>query len=774
VDKDAPKEILLGNDVNVVLKAGDVGLLLSGPKVTIKAKSDRRPTIRFNHDAPPQEGPKPWAAVSIESPDVTVSGVRVLVDGQNAEVAVVGLRLRGPAGASFTVDKCEFIQARPGAGQKRLTSLAAVAADAAPANLTLTACRFLSFADFRGAGLDGETLLNGPFGGGDAVLRDGPVAVKASDCAFGPHAAEFRLEGGKDGSPARLALNHCSVLLAGPSAVFDARAGAAAALDVQACLFSHPDGASAGAAPAEWAALIRQADPDDKVTYTDRDNRYHGLNGYWMIGNDDDQATWDEFQNRAVVKAPASLVLTDSPWKNDPLQPFRGYNFAREDRADDHFLDAFQIKESQPNLRVSAPPSDKGIMPVGVEKLDGASTTYVARLKEADQQAAAALKKQRFVDPSKDSDSANRTYKTLTEALAASLPGDEILLRWDGEQQVTPNRLGGENLQDVTIRPDEKYHPQLVLVEDKDRDPEPALFRVFNGRLTLEGLEFVLRPGNGSGRQALIDLVGQGQCVLRNCVVTLNPAGLAAERVSAVVWLPNPGKAMMMPAAPADPPQLTFDGCFVRGDGDLVACEVGRPFALTASNTLAALRGCFLSVDAGPAGGATAPTGPMTLTLNRVTTYLTGNLIHLRAGKDSSLTPVHCAPADCLFVAAKDAQPLIHIDNSDMEERALEDAIQWVGVRTAVYGNYGTMLDQTPPGEDMMPQAIGPKKWAVAWDAKNPVKEPVKNFHFNGQTPPPSADGPFGGAAPPAFRPQDPSVGADVDKLSQLLPAMPK
>jgi len=88
-NKDAPKEITLDQDVLLSDKV-DIGLFLSGPKVTIQAKSPGyRPTIRFTNDGRLQ-GANPWAAISIDSPNVTVRGIRILIDGCSADVSVVG------------------------------------------------------------------------------------------------------------------------------------------------------------------------------------------------------------------------------------------------------------------------------------------------------------------------------------------------------------------------------------------------------------------------------------------------------------------------------------------------------------------------------------------------------------------------------------------------------------------------------------------------------------------------------------------------------------
>jgi serine/threonine protein kinase len=759
-DKDAPKEIVLGNDVNLP-PAADVGLLLTGPRVTIQAKFGRRPTIRFTHDSRRQDKDEPpWVAVSIDSPDARVSGVRILVDGRTSNVSMIGIRLHGPSKAAYSVDNCEFIQARPGIGDKRLTSLA-VEGDA-PADLHLTGCRFLSFTEF-----DGEVLSNaGAFGGNDAVLRDGPVMVQAVDCAFGPHEAMFRLQGGKGAVAPLLSLDHCSVLAAGSSAVFVVGAGAAVDVSAHACLFSRPAG------PTDGAALIRQADAFAEVAYTDSDNRYHGFDVYRAIDGDAGQRSgWSEFRTWAKDGKQPSLVQTDaSPWKDDPLAPLRKYNF-KDTAAEGHFAAAFQIKESRPDLRLA----DLGTAPIGVRSLGGVD--YVEGLKKADGLADVAKQKRHIVDPTiKESDSKNRIYKTLAEALTGCHPGDEIVLCWDGVQPIEPQRLGVANVQDVTIRPCESHHPQLQLAPGKDHDPEPAMFRVFDGKLALEGLDFVLQAGDESRRQSVIDLIGQGQCSFKNCIITLNRT---SNTRLAAVWLADPSKAMMM--APPGPvgttPQLTLENCFVRGDGDLVACQVSRPLWLEARNTLAALRGSFLSVDTAP-GGTAAPSGLMTVTLSKVTTYLTGNLIRLRAGKDkdpAKLTPVHCSPADCLFVAAaKEPQPLILCDDSesnpDLELKDPGRILQWDATHTKVYVNYGTMLDLMPSNPDeSMQLSIDMNKWEMNWD-NNTGKSP-KMFHFVGPTLPPSTDGPLSGAVPLSFKPppDQPDCGADVDALDHLL-----
>jgi serine/threonine protein kinase len=753
-DKNAAKEIVLSNDLDLKLPMdGDAGLVVTGPKVTIRAKPGRRPTIRFTHDSRPQ-GSIPWAAVSIESPDATVSGVRILVDGQASDVRLYGLRLHGPKGESsaFSVDNCEFIQIRPGTGEKRLASLD-VASDGSSASLDVTGCRFLSFLGVEYDGFDQDVLTNNiAFGGEDAVLREGAVRITAVNCAFGPHGDVFRLEGGKEGTTAPpLTLDHCSILAGGPTTVFDARADAAVALNVHASLFSRPDPLES-AGP---AVLIRQ-DRDAAVFYNDRDDRYHGLDGFRMIG--DDPGSWSAFQNWATPGPKPSSVLTDPPWSaDDPLAPFRRYNLKKDH--EDYFASAFRIKDSSANLRVA---NDKS-SPIGVQSLGGVD--YVEALRKADRIADDAQQRRRIVDPSVVSGSANRVYKTLAEALTACESGDEVVLRFDGPLAVEPYRLGPKNVQDVTIRAEPGRRPILQLTAAKDSDPEPAMFRLYDGKLRLEGLEFVLRPDQDRlDRQSVIDLVGQGSCTLKNCIITMDRASRTNTRL-AVVWLADPAKAMMLPMRSADQPaQLTFDGCFVRGDGDLVACQLSRPLALDATNTLMALKGCFLNVDSGSAAPP-PPSDLMNLTLKKVTAYLTGNLIRLHA-KDY-LTPVQCTPSDSLFVAAA-KEPMIQLADATFDQKPLESVLKWQGGGRIDYGNYDVMLDQNPPGDVMRQAPIMSDKWEALW-GNNAGDKQVKSFRWAGA--PPSADGPFHTAVPLQFRPLDASdaCGADVDNLDRQL-----
>ena len=262
---------------------------------------------------------------------------------------------------------------------------------------------------------------------------------------------------------------------------------------------------------------------------------------------------------------------------------------------------------------------------------------------------------------------------------------------------------------------------------------------------------------------------------LTNCLITLDGRYRPQTRL-AVAALSDPGKAMMPSAGPAGAaPQLSLDGCFVRGDGDLIACQTSRPLDFKAVNTLAAMKGSLLNVEVASDAPA-APTGPMTLTLDRVTTYLGGNLIHLRRQGFAEPDGRRLPPSHCLFVAAgRDPQALIHLDNSDADEKAVQKLVLWApGDGPTAYGNYAVILDQSSPDSEM-PQmtAVSPDKWESSWD--NNTGRLQKPFKFAGANPPPDS-GSFGAVAPLQFR-QPPAAndcGADVGRLQTLVhPAGP-
>jgi serine/threonine protein kinase len=750
-------EIVLAHDLDLALPPpgeGDVGLSVAAPHVIVRAKPGTRPTIRFRHDSRPQDPRGAWTALAVEGKTVEVRGVRFVVDGQDADVQVAGLSLHGRPRdrgeeCDFVVEGCEFLQTRSLHGERRLASLVADAGAGGRATLKLTDCCFLGFQDLQGAAPD-LVLHGAQRGGDDAVVRRGAVEVRAADCAFGPHATAFRLEG-KGTRAVALAAEHCSVIAGDHAAVFAFAAGAGGRLDLRGCLFARPAAPEEGAG----AVLLRDADPDD-VTCIDRDNRYYGLDAYWPAAGD--KGDWAAFQRRVVAdRSGDSFVLDAPPWDHNPLEALKDYELARGATA---LGVAFQNNERLLELRTAA---DRG-QPVGVRRLG--DVNYADRLAVFDKQDSL-LKKIRIVDSSvKDEDRERRVYPTLEEAVAAAQPGDVVLIREKGVVKVDAMLLNKKEPIDLTIKPYPGRHPVLTL---STRKYASALFKVLDGQLRLEGLEFLLQPDQPEFRsQALVALPGSGQCTLRRCVVTLDPNKQPAAL--ALATLSDAGE-LMMPAPGAAAPQLELENCLVRGEGDLVAGPGGRPFELTATNTAVVLKGSVVSLEA-PADAKEAPPGQVGVTLRQVTALLNGNLVRLHGGKDmKGLLPVKCAPNHCLFVTPKAVpQPLFHFDGlPDLDETAVHAKVSWDGDGNG-YVNYTTMLDQAQTDDSMMmTPPVNTENWDKFWGGKNTGKV-LRSFRFAGDWAGAWPDGPLTRVTPAQLRPAEAAgCGADVGPLPRPL-----
>jgi len=332
------------------------------------------------------------------------------------------------------------------------------------------------------------------------------------------------------------------------------------------------------------------------------------------------------------------------------------------------------------------------------------------------------------VDP-RIGESSHGTYPTLEQAVVAAPPGaTTIRIRHNGELPVKPIRL--EDATDLTIKAEPNFHPILTLGET--REPDTALFRLQDGRVTFKDLEFLLKPNRDEfTAQSLLALTGEGRASLIHCAVTLQKAGRDQTNL-ALATLPDAGKVMRTAdVAPRQGPRLMLDGCLVRGEGDLVWSRSGRPFELEVKNSLAVLNGSLLDLGANATGSA-APVGQkVSVHLAQLTTCLNGNLIRLQAGKDiKGLLPVQCRASDCLFLPpAGGSRSLIHLDGPETEEKVLKEKVQWEGNHNA-YGNFTVMLYQQPPVEGMA-LPIPTERWKTFSGESN------SNFNVSSNLAPP-------------------------------------
>jgi hypothetical protein len=738
--------------LGLVFDGGDESTLIVEPKPGRAGKS-ARPTIRLQFDAARRgsardSAPPVWAALTVRSGLVKVRGLRFVVDAAGAPESVMAALYR--QGGRLQVENCEFVQEKPSQdGRSRLSSLeieGGAGAESKPI-VTLARCCFLS-----GPGPAAASAVVGQH----AVTLTGGAAVELTDCAFGPHAAVVALQGGKEPGKvltgARVQLQHCSALLAGDSAVVRLENAQGCDLRVGNCLFSRPVRDVAEEDPA--AVLVRQADDaPEALTWVGSGNRYHNLDAYWVRPAGDSRATWEEF--RVQVQEDNPLLLTAWPWQSD--DPLRLLDDARPAR----LREAFQVKRTAADLRQT---DAHGPHLAGVEQLLG-DPPYTQDL-PAPPAAPQVARNARVVNPDPDTRGPGE-YASLAEALSRARPGDVILLRRNGPVETAPLRLTKAGL-DVTIKPYPDCRPVLTLDADTDEE-EAALFRLHDGKLHLEGLQFHLRPANPRFKaQSVVAALGEGECTFKDCVITLEQA--FDTRLAAVTLADLPGVMKMdRPAAAVRPhPAFAFTNCFVRGDGDLIAARAGRPFDLRADNLLVALGGSFLNREAADDAAAVPADVADALQLRHVTAYLGGSLVRFHARDTRALVPAQFKPvSDCLFVSAG-GKALVHLDGAEASDDRLKALLGWEGSHNA-YSKFPQLLDQQPDGGVMPAMPYTGDRWKEFTREYDAAFDRVKLDNA------PAADASLASVAPARFRvkpdemhvPDMQPYGADVDALAK-------
>jgi hypothetical protein len=709
-----------------------------------------RPTVHYVYDGQPAGGAT-RAPLTIDSQQSQVEGIRFVIDGRGTTTPVAALVYR--KGREHRIKGCEFLQAGAPDDRERdrhrLASVVLEAPDGSP-HLIVQQCAFLGAEALeRQSTPRGEQWLPAHgLGGQNAIARRGRGRVEADNCAFGPHDAVFRLAGTGPEDEAMVTLRHCSVQAAARSAVFDLADGARARIDVTASLFSRPgEGGLGMMGEANGALVLRQTARPAEVNYQGKDNRFHNLDGYRYVADSGVEPTWEDW--RQIGEGADSRELRASPWRSpEPLRLLEQLRFA----------DAFRVDARLADVRLNDNRDLAGVEVLGEQSyLKDLAAALHARPAEG---------RTLVLDP-QQADLASGVYATLDQVIAVLRPGDVVLIRHNGDLKLDPVSLSRKELGNVTLKPHPGYHPVLTLKDTAAGEADTALFRVYDGQLKLEGLEFRLRPGRDEvDAQALVALAGDGQCALKGCVVTLDRSGRKAAL--AVASLPERGKVMpsmeMTPVRSRDQgPRLRIDTCFIRGEGDLLWARASRPSELDVKNSLVALSGSLLKVEAAREGAPT--TGAMVARLSQVTTYLQGNLLRVQAGKDlKGLTPLQVKPSDCLFLAPPPSaeRVLVLVEGPEVEETALRGKLSWGedGGRNG-YGGFGRLLLGQASEEGKMVLVGNKDHWPFSGEPDS---------DFSAQLPPGSVavDAAFTSLVPGQFKPAEAAsagFGADVATL---------
>jgi serine/threonine protein kinase len=759
-NKSAPEIVLKLDDLNLSDpddKAPD--LVITNPTVTIQPlKPGHPPTIHDQYRA--RLRPNFQASLTIEQASLTIESQRCTIEdirfvlnqtGASAPMAILWLHNSG----EVNIRRCEFIQAQPCSDRDREkdSRMASVLVDTKePAKLSVRESTFLGFGSLaiKQGERQNEMVFSGSASGGqDAITRRGPVRIEAANCLFGPHAVTFRLEGGTpdENDNGLLRLNHCSVLAAYPSAVFDVADGADAHIVANYSLFSSiGDTSMMGMSEGKGAVLLRRASIQGEVPYQGRENRYHLLDRFLSVAGEPDEAVLPLLDDMDIKNGEK---LDTSPWKDaqqlDSLKKLA-------------YQDAFEVNPHLPELRNS-----NGRL-IGAER--ALSFSYLDNLPPLKEGPALPSSRELVVQSLKPPDDKQRRYTKLEHALLDARPGDTIRLQLDGEVKLDPRLLRGEKLADLTIRAEAGFHP-ILTISSAEAVNVPALFAVCNGKLQLEGLEIKLRPRDDDWC-AVVAFVGDGECVLKGCLVTLE----RSNRKTTLAVLPH--ERMRKTASSTKTPRLVVDNCFIRGQGDFLWMQEGHSAEVTIDNSLIALSGSLLNIESDNLSETSAKdkdeppaaTSPLTLHLHRVTTYLGENLIHLHAAKDiKGLPKTRCVPADCLFLPARGDRALVRLDGPEAEEKGLREKLSWESSGKNAYGIFTALLEQQAVDSIMnWPTMSNQEKWQREVSGETSSKYNVKLPAF------PAANAAFTELLPALFRTDEGlhDFGADLAAFRSL------
>ena len=214
----------------------------------------------------------------------------------------------------------------------------------------------------------------------------------------------------------------------------------------------------------------------------------------------------------------SSDELENSPWKNP--QPL--------DRLKDQLKHAaiqaaFEVDRTLPELRVRRQERASGQL-IGAERV--LAFSYLDNLPHLNDGPVAPPAHERVVRKGAEMDKKKLIFPTLDYALVEAKSGDVIRLQIDGEVKFNPRLLSGEKSVDITLRADPGFHPILVLIAEEQRDSS-GLLEIRNGKLQLEGLEVRFQSRRDNERDALISFFGDGECVFKKCLITLERAPTA-------------------------------------------------------------------------------------------------------------------------------------------------------------------------------------------------------------------------------------------------------
>jgi hypothetical protein len=212
--------------------------------------------------------------------------------------------------------------------------------------------------------------------------------------------------------------------------------------------------------------------------------------------------------------------------------------------------------------------------------------------------------------------------------------------------------------------------------------------------------------------------------------------------------------------------EVKFSNTFIRGDGDLVKMTSCRPFKLVADNSVIAVSGSMMNLQA--VSGEDVEQGP-TIALSHVSAVTREPVFSLRSYKNGKgLAKMTIDAKACLFAPAGE-KPLVFLEAPDVgSDDLVAKYVDWKGDRSNCFAKFDKFLEQERPNEGAI-MMLDAERWKKMFGGpKNSSDIP---------TMPPLADMILAQESPAALRPTDPSdqfaaFGATIDQLDALIKAL--
>jgi serine/threonine protein kinase len=565
---------------------------------------------------------------------------------------------------------------------------------------------------------------------GVAAMLVGRIKVEATECAFPAHLSCFSLQAEGEATETtpggELNLRCCSFLLETGSV---AEIASTAKWQVSAgyCVFAvlPPDPTAMPMMmsdnPERKAAVVRYLGTQPMgllfAARTGERNAYFRVDPFALGERNYSFAQCQQTWSPAPARDAGAIELRSTPWATDPVPLM---TTARP-------WEALRLKTTLAALRV--PKADVVIL--GAKDLPRADTKMYDPWPPATQDASIDPKL-KIVYPNAEAEFKGEVprhvYLTLDAAIADAKNEDLIQIRHDGPLEIPQTTIDKPRLR-LTIKPYPGAKPVLLSARDNNK-VDGSLIRLVEGQLTLEGLEFRLKPRTarpGDVRTlAVVSVVAGRDCTLKNCTVTLEERENASELLAAVVLTDAEGE---MRTGTTPTPNLVLEQCLLRGRGRGVLIAASRPFDLTLKNSITALAGPVLDVD--PAVRNAVNTSVAHVRFDQLTALLGGPLLDFkprREAKPSGWVPVEVSTSRCLF-AAFDDQPLVTIDGGDPAN--LSRILRWENQRSNWYTGFASSalwLQMTPDDDTLAVKNFSQTEW---FTMTNETPESLGKVRFN-------------------------------------------